>query len=54
MLELAWTGDTAPIKTYKLPEAQRFARTFCANVVDPCQGNGQYRAGVCSSGHLGR
>jgi hypothetical protein len=28
--ELAWAGDSALIKTYKLPGAQRFARTFCS------------------------
>ena len=33
--ELAWTGDTAWIKTYKLPEAQRFARTFCGQCGGP-------------------
>jgi hypothetical protein len=33
--ELTWTGDTALIKTYKLPEAQRFARTFCAQCGGP-------------------
>ena len=27
---LAWTGDTGLIKSYKLPEAKRFTRTFCA------------------------
>ena len=27
--ELAWTGDNAQIETYKLPESQRFGRTFC-------------------------
>ena len=26
--ELAWTGDSTLIKTYKLPGAQRFARTL--------------------------
>ena len=27
--KLTWSGDTALIKTYKFPGAQRFARTFC-------------------------
>ncbi|MSQ98166.1 MAG: GFA family protein [Xanthomonadales bacterium] len=27
---ITWTGDTSLIKTYKIPEAQRFSRTFCA------------------------
>jgi hypothetical protein len=33
--ELAWTGDSTLIKTYKLPGAQRFARTFCVKSGGP-------------------
>ena len=33
--ELTWTGDSTLIKTYKLPEAQRFARTFCGQCGGP-------------------
>ena len=33
--QLTWTGDTSQIKTYKLPEAQRFARTFCTQCGGP-------------------
>lgn len=33
--ELAWTGDTTQIKTYRLPGAQRFARTFCTQCGGP-------------------
>lgn len=32
---LAWAGDIALIRTYKLPEAERFARTFCAQCGGP-------------------
>ena len=32
---LSWTGDTSLMKTYKLPEAQRFARTFCTQCGGP-------------------
>jgi len=32
---LTWTGDTALIKTFKLPGAQRFARTFCTQCGGP-------------------
>lgn len=28
---LSWTGDTTQIRFFKLPEAQRFTRTFCAH-----------------------
>jgi len=28
---ITWTGDTSKIKFFKLPEAQRFTRTFCAD-----------------------
>lgn len=31
---LEWTGDTDLIRSYKLPEAERFTRTFC----DTCGG----------------
>ena len=33
--ELAWTGDKALIKTFKLPQAQRFTRTFCSRCGGP-------------------
>lgn len=33
--ELSWTGDTAMMKTFKLPGAQRFARTFCTQCGGP-------------------
>ena len=33
--ELTWSGDSARIKTYKLPGAQRFARTFCTQCGGP-------------------
>jgi hypothetical protein len=32
---LEWTGDTQLIKSYKLPEAKRFTRTFCAQCGGP-------------------
>jgi len=32
---LTWTGDTALIKTYKVPQAQRFTRTFCSQCGGP-------------------
>ncbi len=32
---IAWTGDVASIKAYKLPEAQRFTRTFCSQCGGP-------------------
>lgn len=32
---LTWSGDTTGIKTFKLPEAQRFARTFCTQCGGP-------------------
>jgi len=32
---LTWTGDTGLIRFYKLPEAQRFSRTFCAQCGGP-------------------
>jgi len=32
---LAFTGDSALIKTYKLPGAERFARTFCTECGGP-------------------
>lgn len=32
---LTWTGDTSQMKTYKLPGAQRFARTFCTRCGGP-------------------
>jgi hypothetical protein len=33
--ELTWTGDMALMNTFKLPEAQRFARTFCTRCGGP-------------------
>ncbi|MCB1700543.1 MAG: GFA family protein [Halioglobus sp.] len=32
---LSWDGDTSMIKSYKVPEAQRFARTFCTRCGGP-------------------
>ena len=32
---IEWTGDTSLLKYFKLPEAQRFTRTFCANCGGP-------------------
>lgn len=32
---LTWTGDTALIKRYKVPEAERFTRTFCTQCGGP-------------------
>lgn len=32
---IAWTGDTELIKTYRLPEAKRFSRTFCSQCGGP-------------------
>jgi len=32
---LTWTGDTGLIKSYKIPEAQRFTRTFCSQCGGP-------------------
>ncbi len=32
---LQWTGDTSLIASYKLPEAKRFARTFCKTCGGP-------------------
>ena len=32
---LTFTGDSAEVKTFKLPEAQRFARTFCTRCGEP-------------------
>jgi hypothetical protein len=29
--KITWTGDTELIKRYKVPEAERFTRTFCSN-----------------------
>lgn len=33
--DIEWTGDTTLIKHFKLPEAERFTRTFCANCGGP-------------------
>jgi len=33
--QISWTGDRALIKHYKLPGAQRFARTFCSQCGGP-------------------
>ena len=33
-----WIGDLALVKNYKLPEAQRFARTFCTQCGGPVPG----------------
>ena len=32
---LTWTGDTALIKRFKVPEAERFTRTFCTQCGGP-------------------
>ncbi len=32
---LQWTGDTDSIASYKLPDAERFARTFCKTCGGP-------------------
>lgn len=32
---LTWTGDTSGIRFYKIPEAQRFTRTFCEHCGGP-------------------
>lgn len=32
---LEWTGDTGMIETYKLPDAERFSRTFCTRCGGP-------------------
>ena len=32
---IAWTGDTGSIKSYKIPEAERFTRTFCTHCGGP-------------------
>ena len=32
---IGWSGDTDLVKNYKLPEANRFARTFCARCGGP-------------------
>jgi len=32
---LQWTGDTGSIASYKLPEAERFTRTFCKTCGGP-------------------
>ena len=33
--DLEWTGDQGLIRFYKIPEAQRFTRTFCAQCGGP-------------------
>ena len=33
--ELNWSGDTDAIRSYKLPEAKRFLRTFCNRCGSP-------------------
>lgn len=33
--QLSCLGDSSQLKTYKLPEAQRFARTFCTECGGP-------------------
>lgn len=32
---LAWEGDTSLIKSYKIPDAERFTRTFCTHCGGP-------------------
>jgi len=32
---ITWTGDTGMIKAYKIPEAERFTRTFCSQCGGP-------------------
>lgn len=32
---LDWTGDTALIKSFRLPDAERFSRTFCTQCGGP-------------------
>ena len=32
---ITWSGDRALIKAYKIPEAQRFTRTFCTQCGGP-------------------
>ena len=32
---VTWNGDTGLIKSYKLPEAERFTRTFCSQCGGP-------------------
>lgn len=32
---IGWTGDTGLVKTFKLPDAKRFTRTFCAQCGGP-------------------
>ena len=32
---ITWTGDITLIKTYRLPEAKRFSRTFCTQCGGP-------------------
>jgi hypothetical protein len=32
---ISWTGDTGLVKTFKLPDAKRFTRTFCAQCGGP-------------------
>ena len=33
--KLTWEGDTDAIRSYKLPEAKRFSRTFCSQCGGP-------------------
>jgi len=33
--KISWSGDQALIKAYKVPEAQRFTRTFCTHCGGP-------------------
>jgi len=32
---ISWKGDTASIKSYKIPDAERFTRTFCSRCGGP-------------------
>jgi len=32
---IAWSGDTNLIRSYKIPDADRFTRTFCSNCGGP-------------------